>query len=61
MKAGTKITFQRLADMSGKRVTETATIGRVLAHMKPVPDGYHPVRFADGGCLMMHQDAFITS
>ena len=61
MKPGTRIQFERLADLSGRKVTETATIRRwtkVMGTRDDLPAGYHPVRFEDGGSLMMHESNF---
>ena len=61
MKAGTKITFEHLADLNGRKVTETATIRKwtkVMGSRDDLPAGYHPVRFEDGGTLMMHESSF---
>ena len=60
MKAGTKITFERLR-ADGRKVTETATIRKwtkVMGSRDDLPAGYHPVRFEDGGTLMMHESSF---
>lgn len=39
----------------GSEKWEAAQIVRVRASMKPMPEGYHPVRFADGGVLCVHE------
>jgi hypothetical protein len=53
MKAGTKITITWIRPKGD--VKEAATVGRVTAAMLPMPAGYVPVRFADGGMLLVHQ------
>ena len=61
MKPGTKIQFERIVDLSGRKVTETATIRRwtkAMGNRSDLPSGYHPVRFSDGGSLMMHESTF---
>lgn len=57
LKFGTRIEVQGY-DMAGNPTWEPATIRRVMAYMRPVPEGYHPVRFADGGGLMVHESGF---
>lgn len=33
---------------------EIVTIVRTMQYMRPLPAGYRPVRFADGGVLLAH-------
>lgn len=57
MKPGTQIEVG-VSDKTGARVWESATIVRVERHMEPMPKGYHPVRFADGGEILVHENGF---
>jgi hypothetical protein len=57
MRAGTKIEVQYF-DMQGRGGWEAAKIARTMPNMLPLPDGYHPVRFADGGSLLVHASRF---
>jgi hypothetical protein len=34
--------------------SEPATVARTTKHMLPLPVGYVPVRFSDGGVLLVH-------
>lgn len=38
-------------------VTEAAKLARVTRDMLPLPAGYVPVRFADGGVLLIHSSS----
>jgi hypothetical protein len=64
LKPGTRIElsgFPAFAGFPGV-APETAKIGRwirsVMGLRSRAPAGYHPVRFADGGCLMVHESGF---
>lgn len=58
IKAGTRIEV-RGRDMAGGEVWEPAVITRVTKSMLPMPHGYHPVRFNDGGSgLLVHAERF---
>jgi len=57
MKAGTKIQVRWIRPEGD--VLESATVRRVAAYMLPLPVGYVPVRFADGGTLMVHQSSIV--
>ena len=52
MKAGTQVTVTFIRPEGDAK--ESATIGRVTKAMMPMPAGYVPVRFADGGLLLIH-------
>lgn len=57
MKAGTRIQVQGWG-LDFQQTWESAKIGRWLKSMgerSSLPAGYHPVRFNDGGCLMVHE------
>lgn len=58
MKAGTRIEVRGWAFDLTSETWEPARIGRRLKFMLPIPEGYHPVTFADGGGLMVHESGF---
>lgn len=55
MKAGTKVALNFIMMREGA-AKEIATIARVTKRMLPMPDGYLPVRFSDGGVLLIHKN-----
>lgn len=57
MKAGTRIQVRGWT-LTGAETWEAATIARTTANMLPLPKGYQPVRFADGGRLLVHSSRF---
>lgn len=60
LKPGTRIEFERI-EMDGTISWEAAKIAQWTARMGPrssLPVGYHPVRFNDGGILMVHRNCF---
>lgn len=57
MKAGTRIEVRGWT-MNGATTWESAVILRWTKRNGPkdnLPSGYHPVQFADGGSLMVHE------
>jgi hypothetical protein len=54
MKAGTQIEVLG-HDFAGNTVYEAATICRPRKSELPLRDGYHVIRFADGGKLCAHE------
>ena len=52
MRAGTKITVTFIRPEGDAK--ESATVARITKAMLPMPTGYVPVRFADGGVLLVH-------
>ena len=52
MKAGTGVTVTFIRPEGNAK--EAATIARVTKAMLPLPAGYVPVRFADGGTLLVN-------
>ena len=54
MKAGTQITVTFIRPEGD--VQEPAKVARTQGYMRPVPDGYVPVRF-DSGVLLVHVSA----
>ena len=60
LRAGTRIEF-RVTQLNGTHVWEAATIApwrKYMGRPDQLPAGYHPVKFAHGGILMVHQDGF---
>lgn len=57
MKTGTQIEVAGI-NLAGERTWEAAKIIRTTRRMLPLPQGFHPVRFASGGCLLVHKDGF---
>jgi hypothetical protein len=53
MEAGTKITVTFIRPEGDAK--ESATVVPTTAEMLPLPSGYVPVRFADGGTILVHQ------
>lgn len=52
MQTGTKIAVNWIRPEGD--ISEPATVARTTAAMLPLPAGYVPVRFADGGVLLVH-------
>lgn len=58
MKAGTRIEVQGWTFDLSHKTWESARIGRRLKFMLPIPEGFHPVTFTDGGRLLVHESNF---
>jgi hypothetical protein len=60
MKTGTLIELHGTPAMGGFPMVapERAKIARRTRKMGELPTGYHPVRFADGGSLLVHESRF---
>lgn len=59
MRAGTKITVRFIRPEGD--VTESATVTRTMKDMLPMPVGYVPVRFANGGRLLVHTSQIVAN
>ena len=61
MKAGTRIELLGTPAIGTWPAVapEVAKIARIMPDMLPLPPGYHPVRFADGGCVLIHESRFV--
>ena len=58
MKTGTRIEVSGITT-EWQETWEPARITRKMAYMHPIPEGYHPVKFAaDGARLMVHETNF---
>lgn len=57
IKQGTRIQVSGW-DAAFNETWENARIARTTPRMKPIPDGFHPVKFDDGGVLMVHESRF---
>ena len=57
MKTGTQIEVAGI-NLAGERTWEAAKIVRTTRRMLPLPQDFHPVRFASGCCLLVHKDGF---
>lgn len=57
IKAGTRIEVRGF-DFAMNDRWEPARIARTMAYMQPLPAGYHPVKFSDGGVLLVHENRF---
>jgi len=58
MKTGTRIEVSG-CDLQFNRTWEPAQIVRTTARMKPLPEGYRPVRFdRSSGILLVHKSRF---
>jgi hypothetical protein len=60
MKTGTLIELRGIPAIGGFPgvAPERAKITRRTREMGELPEGYHPVRFEDGGRLLVHESGF---
>jgi hypothetical protein len=57
MRAGTRIEVRGWG-LDGREIWYPAKIGVVRRAMLPLPQGYHPVTYPDGGKLLSHENSF---
>lgn len=57
MKPGTRIEI-RGTNIDGTAAWYPAKIGRIRKEYLPIPAGYHPVTYPDGGKLLVHENRF---
>jgi len=63
MKPGTRVRILTLLGATFERDwSETGRVCRVMSYMKPLPDGYQPVRYdSDRAVLLIHRSNLMPS
>lgn len=57
LRVGTRIEVRGFG-LDGRDIWYPAKIGAVRKFMLPMPAGYHPVTYPDGGRLLVHENRF---
>ena len=62
MKPGTRVRILMLVGPKFERDwSQTGRVCRVMSYMKPLPEGYQPVRYdSDGAVLLIHSSNLMT-